>query len=139
MLDLFGDNITSPTVACKSVLNAAHGFPEWWATLPSHPRKTGKQQALNAWAKLECAENATLIRMYTNWLKTQDDWLKGFMPLPTTLLRRQGWIDWEPIEVKAKPERDPELEKIDNDTKMAVKPSAEILAKLAAIRMKVKA
>jgi len=134
--DMFGETITRPTVALKSLVNAAWGFSEFWQCLPSHPRKTGKQQALNVWAKLGCAADATHIKLYTEWLKTQDDWIRGFMPLPTTFLRRQGWIDWEPIEIKVKPERHSELDKLDNDAKQRAMPSLETLAKIAQLRQR---
>lgn len=95
MLDLFGDNITAPqTKPAKGALNAARGFPEFWAAWPTGPRKVGKQQALNKWATTGCAEYAVHICQHVEWLKTQDDWIKGFIPMPTTYLNQQRWVDW---------------------------------------------
>lgn len=99
-MDLFGDSTTNPQCASssipKSIINAAYGFPEFWKAWPSHPRKVGKQQCLDRWARLGCAESASHIAAYVEWLKTQDDWLRGFVPMPATFLNRQGWIDWTP-------------------------------------------
>lgn len=96
MLDLFGDQVTSPTTSpAKGVLNAAAGFPEFWAAWPAGIRKVGKQQALNKWATLGCASTAALILQHVEWLKAQDEWKRGFIPMPTTYLNQQRWIDWE--------------------------------------------
>ena len=99
MMDLFGDSITSPQCATssisKSLINAAFGFNEFWKAWPSHPRKVDKQKCLDRWARLGCAESASHIAAYVEWLKTQDDWLRGFLPMPATFLNRQGWIDWD--------------------------------------------
>lgn len=99
-MDLFGDSITSPQCATssisKSLFNAAHGFPEFWQAWPAGPRKVGKQQCLDKWARLSCAESASLITAHVEWMKTQEDWLRGFIPLVLTYLNQQRWIDWEP-------------------------------------------
>jgi hypothetical protein len=97
MLDLFGDTITAPTsVPKKGVENAAAGFVEFWAIWPpGHPRKVGKQQALNKWASLGCAEITAHILAHVEWLKTTDDWKRGFVPQPCTYLNQQRWVDWE--------------------------------------------
>ena len=102
MSDLFGDSITSPTISMKCLINTAWGFPEFWKSWPSGPRKVAKQQALNKWAKLECCKSATHIVQHVEWLKTQDDWLRGFVCQPLTYLNQQRWIDWEPVADKPK-------------------------------------
>jgi hypothetical protein len=105
-MDLFGDSITSPICASssisKSLLNAAYGFPEFWKAWPSGPRKVGKQQCIDKWARLACAESASLIWAHVEWMKAQDDWLRGFSPMPMTYLNRQSWIDWEPPVIRKK-------------------------------------
>lgn len=108
MTDLLGDTITSPTVAVKSLVNAAWGFVAFWQAYPKGPRKVAKQQCLNRWAKLDCAADATFICQHVLWLKTQDDWLRDngrFICAPLVYLNQQRWVDWEVVEVKAKPER----------------------------------
>jgi len=139
MTDLFGDTITSPTVACHGLINKSHGFVEFWQTWPIGPRKVAKQQVLNKWATLDCASDATLIRLHVEWLKTQDDWLRDsgrFICAPLVYLNQQRWIDWEPIEIKVKPERHSELDKLDNDAKQRAMPSLETLAKIAQLRQR---
>ena len=105
-MDLFGDSITSPICASssisKSLLNAAYGFPEFWKAWPSGPRKVGKQQCIDKWARLACAESASLIWAHVEWMKAQDDWLRGFVPMPLTYLNQQRWIDWEPPVIRKK-------------------------------------
>jgi len=106
MTDLFGDIITRPTCSesaiPKRLMNAAHGFPEFWQAWPSGPRKVGKQQCLNRWAKLACCESAGLIAAHVEWMKTQEDWIRGFVPMPFTYLNQQGWAEWTPPVVQKK-------------------------------------
>ena len=108
MLDLFGfdDAATKPTVNVpKTLLNAALGFPEFWEAWPAGPRKVGKQQALDKWTTKECALRAEHIRLHVEWMKKQDDWLRGFIPMPCTYLNQQRWLDWEPV--VERPREDP--------------------------------
>jgi len=112
-MDLFGDTITSPTISessLRSVLNAGHGFVAFWQAYPPGPRKTGKQQALNKWAKLGCCDYASLIIQHLEYMKGTQQWKDGFVPMPVTHLGRQGWIDFEPQKT---PEqiRDEQIEK----------------------------
>lgn len=108
MSDLFGDTITQPKAAgLKSrLLNAAHGFPEFWAAWPAGPRKVAKQQCLDRWARLECSESASHIRAHVEWMKSQPDWLKdagNFICAPLVYLNQQRWVDWVPPPVNTKP------------------------------------
>ena len=135
MTDLFGDTITSPTVACHGLLNKSHGFVEFWQTWPTGPRKVAKQQVLNKWATLDCASDATLIRLHVEWLKTQDDWLRDsgrFICAPLVYLNQQRWVDWTPP-----PPPKPKHDELAYMTANAGhKPSAETLAKIAQLRKK---
>lgn len=134
-MDLFGDAVTQPqcTALSKATINAAHGFAEFWKAWPAGTRKVGKQQALNKWARYECANSASHILAHVEWLKKQDDWLREngrFVPMPCTYLNQQRWIDWEP-----EPER-----KTQPDALAVIKahkgaaPSAEVRQKLAELR-----
>lgn len=101
MMDLFGHSNTSPSCSglSRRMLNAAQGFPEFWAAWPSGPRKVAKQHCLNKWAKLECCERAEHILAHIEWMKNQPDWLKdagAFIPQPMTYLNQQRWADWVP-------------------------------------------
>ena len=104
--DLFGDTFTRPVCAGldKRQDNAAAGFLEFWQAWPKGPRKVAKVQCLDKWARLECADCAELILRHVEWLKTQDDWLRGFVPLPMTYLNQRRWLDWDPPVVSAVPD-----------------------------------
>lgn len=129
MTDLFGATMTSPeTRPARGLLNAAWGFPEFWKAWPAGPRKVAKQQCLNKWATLGCASEATLIAMHVQWMRTQDDWIRGFVPMPLTYLNQRRWADWSPPE-PTRPQHDA-LAKITADAAKAVKPSAEVRQKI---------
>jgi hypothetical protein len=100
MFDLFGDSVTSPQTQSHSTkLNSAQGFLEFWKAWPSGIRKVAKQQCLNKWSTLGCADVAEHICKHIAWMKTQEDWQKqngAFIPMPATYLNQQRWIDWEP-------------------------------------------
>jgi hypothetical protein len=117
MLDLFGDTNTSPYIPSSRkssrLLNSAFGFSEWWKAWPAGPRKVAKQQALDKWARFECATSATLILQHTEWMKTQPDWLKdngAFICAPLVYLNQQRWADWQPE--PERPKKQGELERI---------------------------
>ena len=97
--DLFGDTVTAPemsqTTAKKSVINAAHGFDAFWKAWPTGPRKVGKQDCLNRWARNFCAEQASHIIAHVEYLKTTPDWLEGRIPMPATYLNQKRWDGWE--------------------------------------------
>lgn len=135
MTDLFGDTNTAPSAPLrKSLINLAHGFPEFWQSWPSGPRKVAKRQCLDKWARYECAMSATLIVQHVEWMKTQQDWLKdngAFIPQPLTYLNQQRWDGWEPVAVPTRPAIDPALAKLTQDAAMAAKPSPEVRAKMA--------
>lgn len=133
MLDLFGESVTCPQKAPKTLINASYGFVEFWKIWPTGPRKVGKQQCLNKWARYECCNNATLICKHIEWLKAQQDWIGGFIPMPLTYLNQQRWVDWEP-----EPERVPvvsELDKIKAHDKKAVPCPAHIRKRMDELRM----
>lgn len=110
MKDLFGDEVTKPTGKCAPLINAAHGFAEFWAVWPRGPRKAAKQQCLNKWAKYGCAENASAIVAHVEAMKRSQDWTKengAFIPAPLVYLNQQRW-DGEVLET------------IDTDSRAAV-------------------
>lgn len=102
MFDLFGDTISTPapsTTRMTSLLNASHGFIDWWLTYPSNSRKVAKQQCLDKWARYECASSASHILAHTQWMKTQPDWMKdngAFICAPLVYLNQRRWEDWQP-------------------------------------------
>lgn len=104
MLDLFGfeDSATRPTVAksVKTTENLAFGFVEFWAAWPKHDRKVAKKQCLDKWARDELFRCTSHIVAHVEWMKKQDAWQRGFVPLPMTYLNQQHWLDWEPPQIK---------------------------------------
>ena len=106
MLDLFGETVTVPQCSekhMKNILNASHGFAEFWQAWPRSNRKVAKQQCLDKWARYECAREATLICQHVEWMKSQHDWTKdggAFIPAPLTYLNQRRWDGWEPPVVR---------------------------------------
>lgn len=136
--DLFGDSITTPQCSAKhmkSIINAAHGFPEFWKAWPSKStRKAAKQQCLDKWARFQCATEASLICQHVEWMKTQHDWTKdggAFIPAPLTYLNQRRWDGWEPPKVKP---QDSALEAIKAHRGAAM--PADVRAKIASLTRK---
>lgn len=117
MPDLFGDTVTTPRGAvAKNLINAAHGFPEFWQAWPRGPRKVAKQQCLDKWAKYGCAANATHIVQHVEAMKRSEDWTKAngaFIPAPLVYLNQQRW-DGELVAVE-----------IDQDSRQAIEAMGE--------------
>lgn len=136
MTDLFGHTNTAPTVSAslrKSMINLAHGFPEFWRAWPSGPRKVAKRQCLDKWARYECAEQASHIIAHVEFLKQSEDWIAGRVPMPLTYLNQQRWDGWEPVQ--AMPQVDPALAKIKADAAKAAPIPAELREKMRALRV----
>lgn len=102
MTDLFGDTLTQPLCAglAKRSDNAAAGFAEFWHAWPRGPRKVAKQQCLNKWAKLYCADEWSRIVAHVEQMKRSKDWTKddgAFIPAPLVYLNQRRW-EGEPLE-----------------------------------------
>lgn len=100
-MDLFGDTNTQPKCAGlgRRLINAAHGFLDFWQAYPAGPRKVAKKQCLDKWARYECADHAAHILAHVQWMKTQPDWLKdngAFVCAPMVYLNQRRWEDWTP-------------------------------------------
>lgn len=113
------------------------GFDAFWFAYPTGPRKVAKKQCFAKWIKQGCANDAELIRIHVEWLKTQPDWLKdggAFICAPLVYLNQARWLDWEPPKVKTA-SADSALRKIIEDqAKAAPMPDAvrELRQKLRA-------
>jgi hypothetical protein len=87
-------NITDDSGDSKNAL-----FQSFWT---SYPRKTGKGAALKSWKKIkEPAKTLELILKSLEWQKISEQWSKDggdFIPLPTTYLNQQRWLD-EPVRI----------------------------------------
>lgn len=138
MLDLFGESVTQPqTKPHSTCLNSAFGFAEFWSIWPTGPRKAAKQQCLNKWASLGCADEAEKIRKHVAWMKAQGCWQEkngAFIPAPLVYLNQQRWSEWEVVEIKVRPKVDPALAKILADEKKAAPMPEKIRAKLDALK-----
>lgn len=105
------------------------GFDEWWKSWPPH-RRVGKPQCLKKWIKNRWAESAALIHSHVAWVKTQSPWTDGFIPLSTTYLNQQRWLDFEPPPEIPKP---PDPVQVLREHKGAPMP-ADVRAKLKELR-----
>ena len=113
------------------------GFDRFWATYPASPRKGGKKQCQEKWAKYLCEHSADQIIKHVVWMKTTEQWLKAngaFIPAPLVYLNQQRWDGAEVPEIKPKPTIDPALAKIEADSKRAAPMPDYIRAKLAELR-----
>lgn len=130
-MDLFGEQVTSPQTSIKKgVMNAAHGFAEFWKAWPAGPRKAAKQQCLDKWATKECAESADHILKHVEWLKESDDWKRGFICAPLVYLNQQRWLDWEPPAERKRQDMSEVFAKRDRE---ASPPPPEVRKKIAAL------
>lgn len=132
--DMFSGEWTPPHVGNASTLD---GFDAFWKAWPSGIRKVAKQQCQAKWLKHKLSMNAAHIVAHIAWMKTQEDWQKGngaFICAPIVYLNQQRWIDWEP---PTKPTIDPAVatrELLAERDRNYRPPSAEVRAKLEALR-----
>ena len=83
----------------RPVIDPAHGFEDWWKAWPASTRKAAKKQCFEKWKSRGFASSATHIRMHTEWMKTQADWLKNngeFICAPMVYLNQERWSEWTP-------------------------------------------
>ncbi len=110
------------------------GFDRFWAAYPASPRKGGKKQCQEKWAKYLCEHSVDQIIKHVIWMKTTEQWLKAngaFIPAPLVYLNQQRWDGAEVPEVK---KTEHILEKLAEERARAVPMPAEIKAKLDALR-----
>ena len=68
-------------------------FDAFWSV---YPKKVDKKKALSKFAKLKPADQQTAIDNATERAKSDDQWLRGFAPNPTTYLNGERWNDeWQ--------------------------------------------
>jgi hypothetical protein len=117
-----------------------NGFADWWAIWPKnvtggYQRKGGRSLCLQRWIKGCYWTQAETIIRHTEWMKTTADWIKDrgmYIPMPITYLNQQRWDGAEiDIPAPAKAYVDPVLRKMDEQAAKAVKPSAEVQARIA--------
>ena len=87
----------------KAFRASSESFPESFLSFWSeYPRKTGKQEALRIWLRLNPdQERQARILAAVRQQKTSDDWTKDngqFIPHPKTWLNQGRWDD-EPVQI----------------------------------------
>ena len=115
------------------------GFDQFWKEWPRSPRKAGRAICLAKWVKMLCWTQSDTIIAHVRYMKTTIDWKKdngAFIPMPVTYLNQMRWdgAEFETVKESLTVDRDPVLLKIERDSAKAVKPSAEIQAKMAQLR-----
>ena len=70
------------------------GFDRFWAAWPAGQRKRGRKTALAAW-KTHQLETKTdmIVADVLNRARNDEQWLRGFAPMPQTYLRGARWED----------------------------------------------
>lgn len=94
-------------------------FEEFWQAYP-RARRVGKGAARRAWAKVaRPAETLAAILAALEWQSVSEQWTKEggqFVPLPSTYLNQERWLDEPPVRVAKAMEEKREREEIINKT-----------------------
>jgi hypothetical protein len=113
------------------------GFDKFWAAWPKNPRKGAKSECKKKWLKLKCEADIDQIIKHLEWMKTTDQWKQGngaYIPAPLVYINQMRWdgADVPEIEITVSVAfKDPALRKIEEDSKRAAKPNADVQAKIA--------
>lgn len=88
MTDLLGDRMQEGLKERYSP-----GFEKFWTAWPKI-RKKYKPKAFAAWQKNQCERLAEQIVAHVEVRAKQDqEWRRGYVPMPTTFLNGHGWTD----------------------------------------------
>lgn len=128
MLDLLGHEVATPPESSD------YGFDQFWQAYPPGTRKVAKKQCLAKWIKHGLSSKASHIIAHVHHMKTEDCWLRGFVPMPSTYLQQERWSEWVPVPLAVRPKVDPALQKIKDDAIKAAKPSEDIRKRLSELR-----
>lgn len=81
-------------------------FDEFWA---AYPKKEGKAPARKKWDLMKLDQQADAIIMHVKARTTADKkWLDGYIPMPTTFINQQRWLDeYESVKPKQEHDRPP--------------------------------
>ena len=112
-------------------------FESFWSVYPKSPRKASKSLCLAKWEKMRLDFQATHIIKHLHWMKTQDIWLKAngaFIPAPLVYLNQMRWDGTDVPDLVVKPERDPELTRLEEERKKAVPMPENVRLRLAQLR-----
>jgi hypothetical protein len=112
-------------------------FERFWKEWPSNPRKGAKSKCKQTWEKTYCDTQSDTILKHLAWLKTTEQWIKSngaFIPAPLVYLNQQRWDGADVPDLVVKPERDPELTRLEEERKKAVPMPEEVRLRLAQLR-----
>jgi hypothetical protein len=78
----------------RSAGASAPGFAQFWAAWPAGQRKRGRKAALAAWTALHLDPlTAMIIADVLNRRDHDEQWARGYAPMPATYLRGARWED----------------------------------------------
>jgi hypothetical protein len=113
------------------------GFEEFWEAYPKCFRKGEKSACKEKWAENYYFYQSTIILKHLDWMKSTPSWLKDngmYIPAPKVYLNQQRWDGADIPDLVVKPERDPELTRLEEETKNAVPMPEEVRLRLAQLR-----
>jgi len=131
--DMFTGELSFP----HDVVDLSIGFDSFWIVWPSGTRKVAKKQCFQKWKAGELWKQSGHIIRHVKFMKTTEDWLKqngAFIPMVITYLNQERWADWQPDD---RPTVDPVAatrELLAERDRNYRPPSADIKAKLQALR-----
>ena len=131
--DMFTGELTEP----GGTIDLASGFDEFWLVWPKSTRKVARSQCLAKWISMGLCDHAAHIKAHVIWMRTQDDWTKqngAFIPLVSTYLNQERWADWQPDERQTIDPVAATRELLAERDRNYRPPSADIKAKLQALR-----
>jgi hypothetical protein len=113
------------------------GFEEFWEAYPKCSRKGEKSACKEKWAENYYFYQSTIILKHLDWMKSTPSWLKDngmYIPAPKVYLNQQRWDGADIPDLVVKPDRDPELTRLEEETKKAVPMPKEVRLRLAQLR-----
>jgi len=132
--DMFSGELTSPKL---DHYESDDGFCDFWAAWPSGTRKVAKAQCRAKWIKMGLSVAAKHIVAHVAFMKTSEDWQKqngSFICAPLVYLNQERWLDWTPPERPAFDPVQATKELLAERDRNYRAPSADIKAKLQALR-----
>lgn len=66
-------------------------FDEFWEAWPSSKRKVDRRKCYSRWKSQKLHKIARMIIDHVEAMKSDEDWIDGFVPLPYTYLNQRRW------------------------------------------------
>ena len=117
-------------------------FDRFWAAWPRSTRKESKTLCLKKWQKMGLDIHADEIIRHVEYMKSTDSWQKSnrqFIPAPLVYINQMRWDGAEIPDyfVTEKPQVDPALLKIAEDSKKAAPMPSDVAKKLQELRRQI--